>query len=985
MRNNRKKLTIKILICIILLGAALVSTQTLANNPSGIEASIKQEAYTEEYENWLKLSANEKANLLEPRKYDVQYENEYSKYLKGINNKIKVLELLKDSADDDKDLRTIIPLNVKIKNQEQTNMCWAFASTATLETHFAIKDYNNNLQEIEYDFSERHMAYSTAKDSLLNGEDYLYAFKGSISKGGNYFMAEQYLSTGRGAVLEAEMPFVNTEESIDIENIQIEDIQTTLLDTTLFATDIQTTRTELMTKMKSYITNYGGIYAGIHGASIFSANYNNATGALYCNNPTSTPMNHAVLIIGWDDEFGVENFGNVNYTTKYVPQNPGAWIIKNSWGECISEDLSTIKQSFYADDQNYFNELGYTSAEQIPNDFILDYYKQLYGAKKVTIDTENNTITVEVGDKGYMYVSYEDVNVYRYLWGIENAISGVDYDNIYIKDELGYSAVMKVTGGSDKPLYIANVFSRDIQKEEELTKISLFTTQEYNCKVYVNPNGNTLTAIEEVTLAKGNTNNTINIKPGYHTIEFAEPIKLTGSQFAVALEITNTFSEKKAAIEYRIQDDSFADATFAQGESFVSSDKTTWTDTKDLAKFGCDGNFTIKAFTNNIIAEPEPEPEILELQEIQITTPGKSTYYVGDNFDATGMVVKAIYSNSAKQEERDVSNAISIINGTNLQLAQTSVTISYTDGEITKTTTQAIVVQEEIIETPEETLEKIEVFELPAKSEYIKDVEQLELAGGIIKAIYSDETEEYIDMTNDAVTATGFDNTKLGTNTITISYNTKTTTFDVEIIEAPVVEEQPEEKIPELSDFEETKAVLTEIDMSTDSEGNYTMTIKVDGIDRKDEESNYKYYWYISGRLGENDIQAEKWTEINANKITKQSDGTYSLEIKIDSKNLSNMAELMNSDNLYLYIKEVATLGDNSKEQIISKSIEIDIKVEEDTSGKIEETLEKEEADDTIAEVEIPKAGINTKIILFIIAIAVIAVFAYNRFKYFNI
>ena len=39
-------------------------------------------------------------------------------------------------------------------------------------------------------------------------------------------------------------------------------------------------------------------------------------------------------------------------------------------------------------------------------------------------------------------------------------------------------------------------------------------------------------------------------------------------------------------------------------------------------------------------------------------------------------------------------------------------------------------------------------------------------------------------MTNEMVTVTGFDNTKLGTNTITVAYEKQTTTFNVEIVEA---------------------------------------------------------------------------------------------------------------------------------------------------------------------------------------------------------
>ena len=980
MRNNSKNLILKILFCIILLAIILLQPQVLANKISDIEKIAKQE-YTEEYKEWLELPENERKTRLEPRKFDVEYETDYSTYLKGINNKIKVAELLKSSNNGYYNLKDYISKSVKIKDQQQTNMCWAFAGTATLESHLALKNYKSTNEDKEYDFSERHMAYSTAKKSLLNSGNNLFAFNSSVSEGGNYFMVEQYLTTGNGAIIDADMPFENTQASIDIGTIQGKNVATTLFDTTLFATDNQTTKTELITQMKNYITNYGGIYAGIHGASVLSNYYNNETGAIYCNNKSSAPMNHAVLIIGWDDNFNkpIDDEDYVNkFNSNCVPESYGAWIIKNSWGDYMTESLSGFKSSLWQSSESYLRQQGYNSAQEISNEFILELLADSYGESKVSIDETNDTITLEIGNKGYMYVSYDDINVYSYLWGIENAKDSVDYDNLYQHDHLGgmgYS--LSYPSGTSNAIYMANVFSRDVQNKEELTKISLYTNQEYICKVYVNPNGGTLDTNlkeNEVTLAKGDANNTINIKPGYHTIEFAEPITLTGNAFAVALEITNGFYSKKIALEYPIADTAYANAVVNEGESFISiTDMSQWIDTTDLASSSCDGNVTIKAFTNNISEELEPEPEILELQEIRITEiPKKRTYYVGENFDATGMIVKAIYCNTARQEERDVTNAITINDGTDLQLGRTTVTISYTDGEVTKTTTQAIVVQERIIEDPVVTLQKIEVSELPKKLEYIKDVEQLNLAGGIIKATYSDDTEKYVDMINEDVTATGFDNTKLGINTITLSYDNQTTTFDIEIIAVP------EEKQPVLSKFDDSNVLLTEIYISSDK---YTMTLNVNGINRGDEDTDYKYYWFISGRLGENNIQEKYWIEITADKITKQSDGIYSLEIKIDSRNLPNKEELINSDNLYLYIKEIATLGDNVKNQIISKPIEIDVKVEDDTSIKIDEALKKEEADNTLANVEIPKAGINVKIVIFIVAIGLIAVFAYNRFR----
>ena len=47
--------------------------------------------------------------------------------------------------------------------------------------------------------------------------------------------------------------------------------------------------------------------------------------------------NHGITIVGWDDNYPVENFredkDKEGVITHHRPSKPGAWIIKNSWGE----------------------------------------------------------------------------------------------------------------------------------------------------------------------------------------------------------------------------------------------------------------------------------------------------------------------------------------------------------------------------------------------------------------------------------------------------------------------------------------------------------------------------------------------------------------------------------------------------------------------------------------------------------------------------
>ena len=49
-------------------------------------------------------------------------------------------------------------------------------------------------------------------------------------------------------------------------------------------------------------------------------------------NPTETNTNHAITIVGWDDNYSKDNFGT------YKPSSNGAWLCKNSWGSNWSKD-----------------------------------------------------------------------------------------------------------------------------------------------------------------------------------------------------------------------------------------------------------------------------------------------------------------------------------------------------------------------------------------------------------------------------------------------------------------------------------------------------------------------------------------------------------------------------------------------------------------------------------------------------------------------
>ena len=84
----------------------------------------------------------------------------------------------------------------------------------------------------------------------------------------------------------------------------------------------------------------------------------------------------------------------------------------------------------------------------------------------------------------------------------------------------------------------------------------------------------------------------------------------------------------------------------------------------------------------------------------------------------------------------------------------------------------------------EDPVVEITLKKLPTKASYVVNKEALDVAGGVVLAHYeSGETEE-LDLT--AAMVSGFDNTVLGKQTLTVTVGGLTTTFEVEVVERAV-------------------------------------------------------------------------------------------------------------------------------------------------------------------------------------------------------
>ncbi len=232
------------------------------------------------------------------------------------------------------DLRVVNDGNwlTPVKDQADWGSCWTFA------TYGALESYALKFQGQEYDFSEQNLV-------TCHGFDF------GPDDGGNHEFSTAYLSRWDGPVSEEDDPYGTYDENCNTGFTPLGHVnQARYLpgsNTSAFDEGI----------VKQAIMDYGAIYVNMRWDGNY---YNPADHTFFYNGSLST--NHAVLLVGWDDNRVVTGGDNA------TPSESGAWIIRNSWGEEVHEE-----GFFYIsyEDTRVLNNVAYFPS-------FLDYDTQAY-------------------------------------------------------------------------------------------------------------------------------------------------------------------------------------------------------------------------------------------------------------------------------------------------------------------------------------------------------------------------------------------------------------------------------------------------------------------------------------------------------------------------------------------------------------------------------------------------------------------------------
>lgn len=284
-----------------------------------------------------------------------------------------------------------------VKDQGKYGLCWDYAANAAVESALIYQGLEKNT----VDLSEIYFAYATYKNQNSTKKFTDFCDYGNNAHSFNTKVNDEYI--GKFA-LESDFPMpTDISNSYSLKDSELDNYKYKV--SRIYKIDDYTPTEDCIKEVKKLITRFGGATWSYAQAVQYQKGAKNANTDTnyYC--PEKYATNHAVEVVGWNDNYAASNFRN-------TPPGNGAWLVKNSWGVNTAYDIDTI-------DGNPYNITCFTTGTGY---MWISYYNDCYGdwvnaMEVVPKDTdifERRTVDYNINDTINLDdLSSDDVAVWR--------------------------------------------------------------------------------------------------------------------------------------------------------------------------------------------------------------------------------------------------------------------------------------------------------------------------------------------------------------------------------------------------------------------------------------------------------------------------------------------------------------------------------------------------------------------------------------------
>ena len=233
-----------------------------------------------------------------------------------------------------------------VRDQGKYDTCWAFSAIGLAEFDLIA---DNQTADKSIDLSELQLAYFTynnAEDPLggtFGDSLNIMNHKNYLTMGGNLDFASRTLLQWEGVTDENRVPYALAPTTTTLAKSYAFDQDVAHLQN-VYIINIRKNATQVKREIMQHGSAGLGLYmdgtANYVGSAVYAETGENVA-TYYC--PTSSvASNHAVNIVGWDDNFPASSFKN-------KPAGNGAWLCRNSWSDKTENSINSYFWLSYYD------------------------------------------------------------------------------------------------------------------------------------------------------------------------------------------------------------------------------------------------------------------------------------------------------------------------------------------------------------------------------------------------------------------------------------------------------------------------------------------------------------------------------------------------------------------------------------------------------------------------------------------------------------